>query len=46
MITGIVTNVITASVCPIVVLSFDVIAVKPICAVSRLLDVNTRDGYR
>ena len=46
MITGMVISVIAASVCPIVVFSFAVIALRPICAVSRSLDVNTSDGQR
>ena len=46
MMTGIVTRVITASVCPIVVFSLDVMEFRPIWAVSRSLDVNTSDGQR
>lgn len=44
--TGMVTSVITASVCPIVVFSFAVMEFKPIYAVSKSLDVNTSEGQR
>ncbi len=46
MITGMVTSVITASVCPIVVFSLDVIELRPIWAVRRSLEVKTSDGHR
>ena len=38
--------VITAKVCPIVVFSLDVMELRPICAVRRLLDVKTNEGHR
>ncbi len=38
--------VITAKVCPIVVFSLDVMELRPICAVRRLLDVKTSEGHR
>lgn len=46
MITGIVIIVMTARVCPMVVFSFEVMAFKPICAVRRSPEVNTRAGQR
>ena len=46
IITGIVTMVITARVCPMVVLSLEVMEFKPIWAVKRLLEVNTSEGHR
>ena len=39
-------NVMTARVCPIVVLSLEVMEFKPICAVKRSLEVNTSEGQR